>query len=58
MFSVITQQSEISHEQDVDGQRQKRQEFENKLIEEETMEHGKVQFYFVKSLFTRHGYII
>jgi hypothetical protein len=41
MVSVMTQQSEVTNEQDAAGQKQ---EPENKIIEDETMELGRVRF--------------
>ena len=44
MISVITQQSEVTNEQETAGQKQ---EPENKIIEDETMELGRVRFFAV-----------
>ena len=44
MISVITQQSEVTNEQETAG---KKQEPENKIIEDETMELGRVRFFAV-----------
>ncbi len=42
MVSVVTQQSEVTNEQDTAGQEQAP---ENKIIEDETMELGRVRFF-------------
>jgi hypothetical protein len=43
MVSVVTQQSEVTNEQEKAGQKQ---EPENKIIEDETMELGRVRFFY------------
>ncbi|XP_028401273.1 multidrug resistance-associated protein 1-like [Dendronephthya gigantea] len=54
MVSVITQQSEVTSEQDNPGQKQ---EPENKIIEDETMELGRVKFSVLLSYFVAMGII-
>ncbi|CAB3994040.1 multidrug resistance-associated 1-like, partial [Paramuricea clavata] len=52
MVSVVTQQSEVTNEQDAAGQKQ---EPENKIIEDETMELGHVRFSVLLSYYVALG---